>query len=153
MSNIIISDTSCLIAFDRINQLEILHHVFDSIVTTSNVQQEFGKDLPEWIKIQDALNQDKKVELEKVVDTGEASAIALAIEIQNSVLIIDEKKGRKVARSLNLQIIGSLRVLLIAKQKGIIKNIFPLIQELEKKNFRFSKILIDQVLTAANETQ
>lgn len=153
MSNIIISDTSCLIAFDRINQLEILHHVFDSIVTTSNVQQEFGKDLPEWIKIQDALNQDKKAELEKVVDTGEASAIALAIEIQNSVLIIDEKKGRKVARSLNLQIIGSLRVLLIAKQKGIIKNIFPLIQELEKKNFRFSKILIDQVLTAANETQ
>jgi uncharacterized protein len=153
VSKTIISDTSCLIAFDRINQLEILHHVFDSIVTTSTVQQEFGKVLPEWINIQDALSQDKKSELEKVVDSGEASAIALALEIQNSLLIIDEKKGRKVAKSLNLHIIGSLRVLMLAKQRGIIKNILPLIQELEKKNFRFSKILIDQILTEANETQ
>jgi predicted nucleic acid-binding protein len=79
--------------------------------------------------------------------------LPLRYKIQNSILIIDEKKGRKVARSLNLQIIGTLRVLLLAKQKGVIKNIFPLIEELEKKNFRFSKILIDQVLTAAKETR
>ncbi len=151
MSSIIISDTSCLIAFDRINQLEILQKVFETIVTTSIVQQEFGKDLPAWIIIKDAQSEDKKTELKKLVDEGEASAIALALEIQNSILIIDEKKGRKVARSLHLKIIGSLKVLLMAKQKGVVKEIFPLIRELEKKNFRFSRILIDQVLIESGE--
>jgi uncharacterized protein len=59
------------------------------------------------------------------------------------LIIIDEKKGRKIAKSLDLEVIGSLKVLLIAKQKGIIKAICPLIQELESQNFRFSRALVD----------
>lgn len=151
MNKVVISDTSCFIALDRINKLEILHHLFDTILTTPSVQQEFGKALPSWISIKEATNHDKIIELEAILDKGEASAIALALQMKDSVIIIDEKKGRKIAKSYNLQVIGSLKVLLIAKQKGVIDKIYPIIQELESENFRFSKVIVDQVLSEANE--
>jgi len=153
MSNVVISDTSCFIAFDRIRQLEILRLTFSSVITTPSVQEEFGKTLPSWVILRDARNQTKKIELEAILDKGEASAIALALEIKNSVLIIDEKKGRKLAQHMDLEVIGSLKVLLIAKQKGIINTIYPLLQELEKHNFRFSKALVEQALVEANEVK
>jgi uncharacterized protein len=152
MSKVVISDTSCFIAFDRINQIELLHKIFDSVLTTPNVLIEFGKNLPPWVIIKDPTNQSKLIELERILDKGEASAIALALEINSSLIIIDEKKGRKIAKSLNLEVIGSLKVLLIAKQKGMIKAIHPLIQELEGQNFRFSKALVEQALIEADET-
>lgn len=153
MSRVVVSDTSCFIAFDCINQLEILHRVFNTVITTPDVQQEFGKTLPHWVSIMEPSNQGKKIELENALDKGEASAIALALELQNSIVIIDEKKGRKVARSLDLEVIGSLKVLLIAKQKGVIARVYPLIQELTKQNFRFSAALVKEALAEAKEPE
>jgi predicted nucleic acid-binding protein len=152
MNKVVISDTSCFIAFDRINKLEILQLVFGTVLTTPRVMQEFGKNLPAWITLKEATNQDKLIELEGILDKGEASAIALALEIPGALIIIDEKKGRKIAKSLDLEVIGSLKVLLIAKQKGIIRAIHPIIQELESKNFRFSNELLEQALLEAGET-
>jgi uncharacterized protein len=77
MSKVVISDTSCFIAFDRINQIELLHKIFDSVLTTPNVLKEFGKNLLSWIIIAEPANQNKQVELEVILDKGEASAIAL----------------------------------------------------------------------------
>ena len=151
MGRVVISDTSCFIAFDRINQIEILHKVFNSVLTTPTVVQEFGKNLPPWVIVAEPTNQGKQIELERILDKGEASAIALALEIQHSVIIIDEKKDRNLAKSLNLEVIGSLKVLLIAKQKGFIESIYPFIQDLEGKNFRFSKALVEQALIEAGE--
>jgi uncharacterized protein len=88
-----------------------------------------------------------------LLDKGEASVIALALEIENSVIIIDEKKGRKIAKNLNLEVIGSLKVLLIARKKGVISRIYPILQELGSQNFRFSKKLVTQALIEANESE
>jgi predicted nucleic acid-binding protein len=103
------------------------------------------------VLIKEPTNHIQQSELENILDKGEASAIALALEIQNSLIIIDEKKGRKIAKSLNLEVIGSLKVLLIAKQKGILQAILPIIRELESENFRFSKALVEQALIEADE--
>ena len=149
---IIISDTSCLIAFDRINKLEILRKTFPEIITTKEVEQEFGKPLPQWISIQPVADKKKILELEAIVDRGEASAIALALETMNCILIIDEKKGRKVAAELHIQIIGTLKVLLIAKQKGAINSAKEIIAELEKVNFRFSNVVVMEILKQAGES-
>lgn len=146
MSVLIISDTSCLIALDRINQLDLLQELFQQIVTTQEVKEEFGKELPEWIQIIAVQNTDKVQELEAVLDKGEASAIALALETERSLLIIDEKKGRKVAQSLNIEIIGTLKVIQMAKQKGIIKSARPLIKDLQKAGFRFSPMIVKILL-------
>jgi predicted nucleic acid-binding protein len=97
MNKVIISDASCLIALDEIGQIEILKSVFSQIVTTQEVSAEFGKELPTWISIKTLQNSAKRNELELVLDAGEASAIALALENpKQSILIIDEKKGERL---------------------------------------------------------
>jgi len=143
---VVISDTSCLIALDRISQLDLLRKLFQQIVTTREVKEEFGKELPEWIRVIEVQNQGKIQELEAVLDRGEASAIALALETEKSLLIIDEKKGRKVAQSLNIEIIGTLKAIQMAKQKGLIESARPLIESLQKAGFRFSQNIVDILL-------
>ncbi len=64
----------------------------------------FGNSLPAWIEIRNICSaKHSQAQLEKVLDKGEASAIALALETDNAILIIDEKKGRKVAKDLKLK--------------------------------------------------
>lgn len=90
MSFVVISDTSCLIALDRISRLSLLHELFQRAVTIQAIKEEFEKELPEWILINKVQNASKIQELEVVLDKGEASAIALALETEKSLLIIDE---------------------------------------------------------------
>lgn len=146
MSIVVISDTSCLIALDRISQLDLLQKLFQQIVTTRKVKEEFGKELPEWIKIIEVQNKAKIQELEAVLDEGEASAIVLALETEKSQLIIDEKKGRKVAQNLKIEIIGTLKVIQMAQQKKIIQSTQPLIEDLQKAGFRFSQKIVNILL-------
>jgi predicted nucleic acid-binding protein len=151
MNKIIISDTSCLIALSRIEKLDILQKTFNTILTTPQVAREFAQPLPSWIIPKEISNHSRFNEIHLLLDEGEASAITLAIETKNSVLVIDEKKGRKIARELNLEIIGTLRILLLAKQKGIISAVKPLIEALHQYNFRFSKSIVEEILKEANE--
>ncbi len=151
IDKIIISDPSCLIALERINQLNILHQLFSSILITKEVETEFGKSLPNWIIIQQLQYPKKKAELQQIVDEGEASAIALALETDNCLLIIDEKKGRKLAESLHIKIAGTLQILLLAKSKGLITSLAQMLSQLEKQNFRFNNSLKEEVLKKANE--
>ncbi len=153
MNKVIISAASCLIALDEIGQIEFLKSVFPQIVTTNEVSAEFGKELPTWISIKALQNSAKRNELELVLDAGEASAIALALENpKQSILIIDEKKGRKIAKQYNLEIIGTLRVLLLAKQNGVIPSVKNLVAELTRKRFRFTNAVVNQILEEANES-
>lgn len=151
MNRCVVADTSCLIALDRIDKLDLLRGLFSTIVTTEEVKEEFGEPLPNWISIQLVRDEEKKKGLAVILDKGEASAIALALEAPNSVLIIDEKKGRKVAKELNLEMLGTLRILLLAKQKGILVSVRQAISELEKNNFRFSKAIRHIILREAGE--
>ena len=151
MDKIIISDTSCLIALDRINRLDLLQKTFNRIYTTQTVADEFDQPLPNWIVIKGVKNDAQIERLRELLDPGEASAISLALETPNSVLIIDEKKGRKVARDLNVIIIGTLKVLLIAKNKGVIESVKQIINELQDQSFRFNKLIVEEILKLANE--
>jgi predicted nucleic acid-binding protein len=152
MNKIIISDTSCLIALNRIAQLDILLRTFGKIYITKIVADEFRETLPEWIIVEKINNSDQFEQLQLIIDPGEASAIALALETDDAILIIDEKKGRKIAENLNIPIIGTLRVLLLAKERGAINSVKELILELQKNSFRFHSSIIDEVLRLANES-
>jgi len=151
MSKIIISDTSCLIALDRIGRLDLLQKIFTNVYTTKIIALEFEENLPDWIIIKDVADLDKIEQLKVTLDPGEASAITLALETENSVLIIDEKKGRKVAVSLNIAIIGTLKVLLIAKNRGFIVSVKEIVNEMQYYSFRFSKTVVDEILSLAGD--
>jgi predicted nucleic acid-binding protein len=83
---------------------------------------------------------------------GEATSIALASADQNSLLIIDESKGRKVAKEMGIQITGTLGILVTAKQKVYIKAVKPIIAKIHQTNFRISENLIRVVLEKVNES-
>jgi predicted nucleic acid-binding protein len=132
MSRTVIADAGCLIALDRLQKLELLRDIFGSVLTTSEISKEVNQHLPEWVVIRQPENTNHQREFEKNVDAAQASILALALETNNAVLIIDEKKGRKLARESGIEIIGTLKVLLMAQEKGLIPLITPLIKELEK---------------------
>ena len=151
MAKVIISDTSCLILLQKIGELVILHKLFGNIITTHEVAAEFGLSLPEWIELKDPSDKNYQSVIEASVDKGEASAIALAVEIDDCLLIIDDLKGRKFAHQLGITVIGTIGVIVDAKLQGIIPSVKPLLEKMGKTNFRLTQKLKDTILKKAGE--
>ena len=105
--------------------------------------------MPDWVEIRSVINITFQATLD--IDPGEASAITLALESKSALLILDDNKGRKAAQRLNLNITGTLGVFLKAKRAGIIPSIKPLLEKIQKTNFRYSKAVLQEILFLADE--
>jgi predicted nucleic acid-binding protein len=151
MPNVIVSDTSCLILFYKIGELDLLKKLFGKLHITDIVLKEFNQPIPDWIEIVE-LTTNLHQGLSSYLDKGEATAISLASEHENSLLIIDEIKGRKAAKEMGISVTGSLGVLIVAKKKGLIQAVEPLIEKIQQTNFRISEELIEQVLKKVNDS-
>ncbi len=151
MHKAIISDTSCLILLDKIGELEILNKLFGTIITTTEVASEFGQPLPSWVQIKQPSDNNYQLIIEASVDKGEASAIALAIELDDCLLIIDDLKGRKFANQLGLTIIGTIGVIVDAILAGIIPSIKPILTKIKSINFRITEQLEALILKRSGE--
>ena len=138
MHKIIISDTSCFIILKNINELDIMHKVYGKVITTIEVAIEFGEALPEWVNIEAVSDKYRQQLLEMQIDKGESSAIALALETPDSIIILDDYKARKIAQQLGIIHTGTIGVIIKAKLKGIIPSIKPLLEKIKKTNFRLS---------------
>ncbi len=114
-------------------------------------KEEFGQPLPSWFQIRQPGNKNYQLLIESFVDKGEASAIALALESENSLLIIDDRKGRKFARQLGLSIIGTIGIIVDAKLAGIIPSVKPLLAKIKTTNFRITRELELLILQKAGE--
>ncbi len=147
MKKVVISDTSCLIVLSKIGMLEVLQTLFGEVLISETVRNEYGEDLPDWIIV-------KRVEshqIEKIlllnVDEGEASSMALYLEqTEDALLIIDERKGRIIAKDLGIKLIGTIGIIIKAKEKGIITNLSEVTERLEQTDFRLSPKLKQQLL-------
>jgi len=151
MPKIIISDTSCFIILTKIGALDLLHKVYGQILTTSDIAEEFGEKLPEWVIVVDVLDKYKQKILELQIDKGESSAIALAIETPDSILILDDFKARKIAKQLGLIITGTIGVIVKAKLTGKIPSIIPYLDKIKVTDFRISSEIELQALKEENE--
>lgn len=151
MHKAIISDTSCLILLEKIGELILLQKLFGLIITTPEVAEEYGLQLPSWIEIKTPLDKKYQSIIEASVDKGEASAIALAVEFDDCLLIIDDLKGRRFANQLGLTFTGTLGVIVNAKLAGIIPSVKPLIEKIKQTNFRVSENIESIILAKAQE--
>ena len=151
MSKTIISDTSCFIVLSKIGQLELLQQLFGNVVTTPEIAEEFGETLPGWVEIVAVKDKYKQRLFEIQIDKGESSAMALSLETENSLLIIDDYKARKLAKTLNIDYIGTIGILILAKHKDIISSIKPILEKIKETNFRISVELELQALIEAKE--
>ncbi len=151
MQRTIISDTSCLILLDKIGELGILSELFGEVTITSEIAKEYKQPLPSWIKIMDPKNINYQTILLATVDIGEASAIALAIESEDCLLILDDLKARRLATDLGLHITGTIGILIDAKLSGIIPAIKPLIDKIRQTNFHITPELLKKITDATGE--
>ena len=88
---------------------------------------------------------------QSLLDPGEISAIALALEKKNALLILDDDKARKYAKQLTLKYTGTLGLILEAKRKGKITSVIPILEAIRKTNFRVSKKMEARFLYLAGE--
>jgi predicted nucleic acid-binding protein len=147
----IISDSSCLIALDNIGMISILKDLYEKIYITEEVYSEFGQSIENWIEIKPVENKNYLRILNQLVDLGEASTIALSLELTDNLMILDDKKARTVANNLNLKFTGLLGVILKAKQQEIIPSVSHLLSRLKSVNFRISEVIENEVLRLASE--
>lgn len=89
--------------------------------------------------------------LETQVDRGEASALALASEFEDVLLLLDDLKARKLAKKLMFKTTGTLGIIHKAKQMSIIPKVKPLIDKLLLTNFRISKEVVNEILRLNGE--
>jgi predicted nucleic acid-binding protein len=165
MAIIIISDTSPLSGLAIINQLSILPKLYQKIIIPTAVKKELTfPENPQFIidsinnanwleeRIPTNISLINSLQIDNNLDVGESEAICLALELSADFLVIDERLGRKEAKQKGLKIIGVLGILLVAKNKGLIPKIKPVLNQLiNEANFRVSPILYQQILKDARE--
>lgn len=151
MPKIVISDTSTLILFHKIDEFVLLQKVYGELITTPEIAEEFGEVLPDWIKINAVSDKKYQDFLESQIDYGEASAIALASEYDDVLLLLDDLKARKLATRLKFRITGTLGVINKAKQMSLIDKVKPLIDKLLLTDFRVADNIIKEILKLNNE--
>ena len=152
---IIVSDNSALSCLAELGELDLLRQLYGTVVITATVRQEacppsapptlrkFIASLPPWLVIlPDVLPY---LEETKALDPGEASAITLAWRNRaSSLLIIDEKRGRRVSSALGLQITGAAGVLTDAAAAGLVQ-FDEVFQRLAQTQFRLSATIVEQL--------
>jgi len=148
---LVITDASCLIVLDNINYLDLLPQLFNIVITTHEIANEYGKPLPVWLKLVAVKDHQLQQDLAAIVDAGEASAIALAREIETDYIVIDDLQARKLAIKLGLTVIGTLGILLKAKQMGLITLLRPVLEQIKRTDFRVTATLIEAVLRDSDE--
>jgi predicted nucleic acid-binding protein len=154
---IVVSDTGPLISLAVIDRLDLLEKIFDKIVIPKAVWLELCDqidtfDIPQVMQLQTSvvsLKQNKT--FSEGIDFGETEAILLYEEIHADQLLIDDKFARKKAESRKVHCLGTLAVLVKAKEQNFISELKPLFMQLLARKRYYSIALLDTVLSACGE--
>jgi predicted nucleic acid-binding protein len=133
---IVVSDTSPLTALLTVSQSEILSRLFGEVIIPQAVETELRRShptLPDWLHVLLLSDGAKADRYAQSVDRGEAEAIALAEELHADHLLIDERKGRRLAQQRGVPVVGLLGVVLMAKRAGLIASARILLNRLEQE--------------------
>lgn len=155
-----VSNSSPLILLAKIGRLDMLRRLYDRLIVPPAVRDEVVAPPPRagaaeigalsWLDVQTPVDSELLQRLRDELDSGEAEAIALAVELQEDV-ILDDRPARRRARALGLSVTGTAGVLVIAKQRGIVPSVRPLLDELRAAGLRLDDELYRVVLVAAGE--
>lgn len=156
----VVSNTTPIISLLKIDQLELLHQLYESVYIPTAVLSEievgkakgFYKDLTkiDWIRICEVKDK-QAVKYFLDLDAGESEAIVLATELQADLLLIDERLGRFHAKHADLTISGTLGVLVKAKNQGLLPELKSLLYELTRKDVWLRESLIQRILQQVGE--
>ena len=146
----IVSDSTTIIILSNFDRFELLSNIFPKIIIPQAVYEELNAkvkaDLPPFIKVKEVGSSKLLDELKLLLDVGESEAIALALELK-SPLIIDERKGRKIAINMGLTITGLLGIVYLNVKKSFIskKEAKEFLDSAIADGYRISCLLIDDM--------
>lgn len=156
----IVTDSSPLISFAIIGKLDYLSEIFADIFIPQAVYNEITRWNKPYSKALEGFSKNKmKIVQNKLavnllrseLDLGEAETIVLALERNIEDILIDDHKGRRIARSKGLSPIGTIGVLIEAKNRGATKAIKLHLDKLIRNKIRISKGLYQKALEVAGE--
>lgn len=161
MPEVVISNTSPIFYLHRLRLLDLLQKLYQKIIVPRAVVAELeagrrrGEDVPEidnceWIETR-AIQSPQILGLSTDFGPGETEVLALALEEPESLIIMDEKLGRKIARLRGLRVTGTAGILLKAKQEGHISVVRPFLDRLQEIHFHLSNPVRALILSRAEE--
>jgi uncharacterized protein len=161
MPEYVISNTSPLFYLHRLRQLDLLQKLYTRLLVPEAVVDELqagrdqGEDVPEvtgydWIEVR-AVRMPAVVTLITDLGAGEGQVLALALEVPGSLVLLDDRLARAVARMRNIRLTGTAGVLLKAKKEGHISAVAPLLDRLLQLDFRLSDAVKASILKLAQE--
>jgi predicted nucleic acid-binding protein len=157
----IIADSGPLISLARVELLSLLQGLFGVVRIPETVMREVTQGAAEgragaadvraatWIEVV-RVDPVAMAGYELLVDAGEAAAIALA-KAEGGLLLMDDNRGRRLALRLGLAVKGTLGILVLAKRRGHIERVSPVLEMLLSHGIRISQRLIDATLSEVGE--
>lgn len=157
---ILVADSSALIALATCDSLHLLEAIFGEVLVPEAVFAEITSiEKPQSERLRTYLegkvrtvDMRRFIYLDAYADAGETQAMLLYKEVAADYLLIDDKRGRKVAKINQIQTIGSLGVLLQAKRSGLIPSVAPLLAQISASPIFMNADLIKTVLDLADES-
>jgi len=161
--DLIVADAGPLIGLAIAGRVEILGALFQKVLIPEAVLEELQIEASRpgsfalskakeegWLSAENVPENTDMTQLTELLDRGEAEAIVLA-QSRDARLLIDERKGRAVARSRGMRVIGTGGVLLLAKREHVIEQVAPILDELASHGYRLSDELRRELLVLAGE--
>ena len=145
MSELVIIDTSALIALERINLLDLLCQMYSQVVLPESVIGEFGTVSLPCVSIRKVESNLLKLLVKDLnLGRGEGDVIALASQTGAKV-ILDDSKARRLAENMGLKVSGTIGVLMKAERLGLIESAYDKVRELREKGFYVSNELLEDM--------
>ena len=156
---LVVADSSALIALATCDGLDVILRVYDDVKVPEAVYAEIvAPEKPQ----SDPLGLFLKERVMKVdtarwvfaaggLGRGEIEAMALYKELSADALLIDDRRARIIAEHNQINCVGALGLLLLAKQAGKIKEVTPYVQRLRNSSIYYGDALLDRVLQLAGE--
>ena len=163
---LVVSNTSPVMNLAVVDLLSLLREQFGEVVVPAGVIEELRLDTDYpgteklrqaisegWLRQETAENQQLILALKRELDNGEAEAIALALQLKAELLLMDERDGRSVAKSMGLNPIGIIGVLVRAKQVGTIQSVREVLARLRNEaGFYIADNLMERILSEVGES-
>lgn len=158
---IVVSNTTPLIALAWIRRLDLLPTLFTAVHIPEAVRDEIKRkpqaagvaelESSNWLTVKPVTNLIAVELLLDQLDEGESQAIVLAHELRADLLLMDERRGRRRASQSGITVVGTLGILIDARQQGLTGPLRPMLDLLRKLPFHMSDALYAEVLRRVGE--
>ena len=155
---LVIADAGPIISLAVINKLDLLNDLFDEVLIPFAVWEELtAVKSTDYYPVLSNFFQNRVIKIQGInhltfmMDYGESESVLLYIEQNARFLLVDDKKARKIAENFKIKCIGTLGILIAAKNAGLIPVLKPLFLKLLQNKRYYNIALLNQILESNNE--